>query len=109
MVFQRGNTVAVGNGRPKGSKNKINRSVADQLQDLNCNPFEGLARIAAKAEAQEPPALHVAKSCYSTLAEYIAPKQRSAVEVENLEQLVISWQSPPEKKSIIQVEPIEDE
>jgi hypothetical protein len=109
MVFQRGNTVAVGNGRPKGSKNKINRSVADQLQDLDCNPFEGLARIAKKAEEQDPPALHVAKSCYSTLAEYIAPKQRSSTEIENFEQLIISWQSPPEKKSIIHVDAIEDE
>ena len=110
MTFQVGNKCAVGGkGRQKGSKNKINRAVADQLADLDCNPFEGLARIAKKAEEQDPPALHVAKGCYRTLAEYIAPKQRSAVEVENLEQLVISWQSPPEKKSIIHVDAIEDD
>jgi hypothetical protein len=111
MTFQVGHKYGGKGGRPKGSKNKINRSVADQLQDLpwNCNPFEGLARIAKKAEEQDPPALHIARSAYSTLAEYIAPKQRSAVEVENLEQLVISWQSPPEKKSIIHVDAIEDE
>jgi hypothetical protein len=110
MVFQVGHKHGgKSGGRPKGSKNKINRSVADQLQDLNCNPFEGLARIAAKAEAQEPPALHVASRCYSELASYIAPKQRSSTEIENFEQLIISWQSPPEQKKIIQVDAIEDD
>jgi hypothetical protein len=110
MVFQVGHKHGgKSGGRPKGSKNKINRSVADQLADLDCNPIEGLARVARRAEEQDPPALHVAKGCYSELASYIAPKQRSAVEVENLEQLIISWQAPPEKKSIIQVEAIEDD
>ena len=104
MVFKTGHHI----GRPKGAKNKINRPVAEQLRELDCNPIEGLARIAKKAEEQDPPALHVAKSCYTELASYIAPKQRSIQEVENLEQLVISWQTPPEQKKITQVESIED-
>jgi hypothetical protein len=33
-------------GRRKGSLNKINSEVAEQLASLGCNPIEGMARIA---------------------------------------------------------------
>jgi hypothetical protein len=105
MVFKVGHTQG---GRPKGAKNKINRSVADQLADLDCNPFEALVRVGRRAE--KTGALHVAKGCYTELAQYVCSKQRSSVEVSTLEDLVISWRTDPEEqRKIIHVDAIEDE
>ena len=36
-------------GRKKGTKNKYNQLIADRLQELNCDPIEGMAIIAAEA------------------------------------------------------------
>lgn len=79
-----------GAGRPKGSPSKRSQKIEDRLNDLECDPIEGMARIAMMAEldAQSEseaksrlPHLTLAKDCYKELAQYVAPK-RKAVEME---------------------------
>lgn len=62
-------------GRVKGSVNKSTRDVTTRLADLNCDPIEGMARIALNE--QNPPELR--GRMFAELAQYVAPK-RKAVE-----------------------------
>ena len=54
-----------GSGRPPGSRGKKCADLADRLDALNCDPAEGLARIAACAEAAGD--LDLACRAYATL------------------------------------------
>jgi hypothetical protein len=47
----------------------------DQLEALDCNPIEGMARIAKKAMDEGEFAL--AGTMYKELAQYVAPKRKS--------------------------------
>jgi len=76
----------VGAGRPKGSKNKKSLEIQEKLQELNCDPIEGLVRIAMLSEedAQNSdapkdrvPHMNIAKDCYKELAGYVAYKLKS--------------------------------
>jgi hypothetical protein len=55
----------VGSGRPPGSRGKKSADLAGRLDALNCDPAEGLARIAARAEATGD--LDLACRAYATL------------------------------------------
>ena len=66
-----------GSGRQKGTRNKRSIEVDQLLRDLNCDPFEGMARLAQKAESEGDNAL--AGRMYSELAKYLKP-QKKAVE-----------------------------
>ena len=66
-------------GRKKGTPNKKTLDVVEKLKSLNCDPIEGLARIALDSE-EESLRLQANKE----LAQYIAPK-RKAVEVTGSE------------------------
>lgn len=67
-----------GRGRPRGSANKRSLAVAEKLKELDCDPLEGMAKIAQQAMDEGDMAL--AGSMYKELAQYVAPK-RKAVEV----------------------------
>jgi hypothetical protein len=80
-------------GRKKGTPNKDASEIADILSRLNCNPIEGLARIAngeellcgvstitGFTEVKHRPTFAQRLKAYTELAEYVAPK-RKAVEV----------------------------
>jgi hypothetical protein len=54
-----------GAGRPPGSRGQKSADLADRLDALNCDPAEGLARIAARAEAAGD--LDLACRAYATL------------------------------------------
>ena len=64
-------------GRRAGTPNKRTQDVIDKLEDLGCDPIEGMARIARQAEEEGDKVL--AARMYTELAPYIAPK-RKAVE-----------------------------
>jgi hypothetical protein len=62
-------------GRQKGTPNRRTLEVADKLAALDCDPIEGMARIAM--DTANPPQLRA--RMYAELAGYVAPK-RKAVE-----------------------------
>jgi uncharacterized pyridoxal phosphate-containing UPF0001 family protein len=66
-------------GRKKGVPNKATQEVVDKLKELNCDPIEGLARIAQMAMDEAD--LKTAKDAYKELAQYVAPK-RKAIEID---------------------------
>ena len=65
-------------GRVKGVPNKATKAVIDRLSELNCDPIEGMAKIAQTALENDDLAL--AGNMYKELAQYVAPK-RKAIEV----------------------------
>jgi len=97
-------------GRKKGTPNKKTQEVIDRLKELNCDPIEGMAKIAMNAcpclsceekgfivvnpedpEDKEPcpncngdgkltASLELRGQMYKELAQYVAPK-RKAVEI----------------------------
>ena len=67
--------VRPGAGRPKGSTNRRTGDVQQRLDALECDPVEGLGRIAKQAEEQGD--LGLAMHCYKALMPYIAPKRQS--------------------------------
>jgi len=65
-------------GRQKGTPNKKTKDVIDRLKDLNCDPIEGMTKIAEAALKLGD--LQLAGQMYKELAQYVAPK-RKAIEV----------------------------
>src|SRR5689334_15702154 len=60
-------------GRTKGTPNKNTRAIVEVLQELDCDPIEGMARIAMNR--RNPPELR--GRMFSELAQYMHPKRRS--------------------------------
>jgi len=60
-------------GRKKGTPNKATQTVAEKLDALGCDPFEGMARIAMN----EKNPIEVRARCYSELAQYIQAKRKA--------------------------------
>ena len=67
-----------GAGRKKGQGNKKTEEIEALLKSLNCDPIEGMAKIAGAAMKEKDYVL--AGNMYKELAQYVAPKKR-AVEV----------------------------
>ena len=64
-----------GAGRKPGSSNKKSAEISERLEELGCDPIEGMARIAIGAEADGDKAL--AGNMYKELAQYVASKRKS--------------------------------
>lgn len=64
--------------RPVGSVNKRSAEVRKRLEDLDCDPIEGMATIAKEAKTERD--FQLAGQMYKELAKYWAP-QLKAVEV----------------------------
>ena len=64
-----------GAGRKKGKPNKKTQEVLDKLAELNCDPIEGMARIAK--QAMDEGELQLAGNMYKELAQYVAPKRKA--------------------------------
>lgn len=62
-------------GRKKGTPNKRTQIVIDRLDELECDPLEGLVRIAQEAEQAGDYSL--AGRMYSELAQYCYPKRKA--------------------------------
>jgi hypothetical protein len=67
----------VGNSNRKGKKSKLALDINARLAELNCDPFEGMVRVAKAAEANDE--LTIAGTMYKELAKYILP-QKKAIE-----------------------------
>ena len=65
-------------GRSKGTPNKRTKDVIERLRELECDPIEGMAKIAQQAMNDDD--LQLAGQMYKELAQYVAPK-RKAVEM----------------------------
>ena len=71
-----------GAGRPRGSRNRRTLEVQEMLDNLGCNPVEGLAHIAmndvvALGVDQDVP-IQLRARAYEVLAQYTAPKLKSS-------------------------------
>jgi len=71
MPFQKGR--AKTGGKKPFTKNKITRDVARLLDSLDCNPIEGMARIANDATVP----VQIRAKMYAELSQYVSPKLRS--------------------------------
>jgi hypothetical protein len=60
-------------GRKRGVPNRLTAAVIERLAELDCDPIEGMAKIAADENAP----IEVRARMYSELAQYIAPKRRA--------------------------------
>jgi hypothetical protein len=60
-------------GRVRGTPNRSTADVIERLQQLGCDPIEGMARIAM--DDANPPELR--GRMYAELAGYVAPKRRA--------------------------------
>lgn len=76
--FEKGNKAAVGNGRPKGSKDKVTqeaRSMFNELFNANIGKIqEWLDKV-----AEEDPAK--ALDLFFKLAEYVVPKAKTEIDL----------------------------
>jgi hypothetical protein len=61
------------NGRVAGTPNQKTVAVSNLLDSLDCNPIEGMARIAMNEK--HPPELR--GRMYAELAQYVYPKRKS--------------------------------
>jgi len=66
-----------GAGRPAGATNKRSQAIADKLEELNCDPIEGMAMIMNDTSLDHSLRLAAMKE----LAQYVAPK-RKAVDID---------------------------
>ena len=64
-----------GAGRKVGVPNKRSDEIADKLAALNCDPIEGMAKIASQAMGEGD--LTLAGNMYKELAQYVAPKRKA--------------------------------
>ena len=62
-------------GRRKGTPNKQTQDVIEKLEELDCDPIAGMARLALQAE--EDGDKNLAAQMYKELAPYIAPKRKA--------------------------------
>jgi len=68
-------------GRKKGTPNKRTQDIIERLNALNCDPIEGMAKIAGIAMKEgKKQDLALAGQMYKELAQYVAPK-RKAIEL----------------------------
>lgn len=76
MPFKKGEPRAKGAGRKAGTLNKINSVVAEKLAAMDCDPFEGMAKIAEQAMKEGN--YELAGKMFNNLSPYMQPKLSSA-------------------------------
>ena len=69
--------IRAGAGRPAGSENSNKKDIGERLDELNCDPIEGMVDIAEQAMKEKQYAL--AGQMYKELAQYIASKKRPVI------------------------------
>jgi len=76
-------------GRRAGTPNKKTREVTELLRSLNCDPIEGMVRIAQ----DERCSLELRGRMFSDLAQYVYPKRRATeLSAEGAgEIIVVKW------------------
>ena len=69
--------IRAGAGRPAGSENSNKKDIEERLDELNCDPIEGMVDIAEQAMKEKQYAL--AGQMYKELTQYIASKKRPVI------------------------------
>ena len=89
-------------GRSKGTPNKRTQDVIEKLESLDCDPIEGMARIALQAEKDGDK--NLAATMYKELAPYVAPK-RKAIEqtIKHEEELTMEEQEAQYQQALAQL------
>ncbi len=75
MAFVKGTPKPAGSGRKKGQICRLAADVRTKLQEMGCDPIEGLARIGMAAEADGE--LAVASHCFGRLSKFCYPELRA--------------------------------
>jgi hypothetical protein len=78
-------------GRVAGTPNRKTREIGELLESLNCNPIEGMVRIAMNPEAS----LELRGRMHAELAQYVYPKRKA------LDHQMLDDNGKPAKLSII--------
>ena len=73
MPFVKGQARPPNAGKKKGIPNKLAREVAAKLEELKCDPIEGMVRLAR--DKNNTPELR--GKMYAELAQYVYPKRKS--------------------------------
>ena len=73
MPFATGTPKPAGSGRKKGTPNRSSLEAAERLRELNCDPIEGMARIAM--DEKHSPELR--GRMFAELAHYVAAKPKA--------------------------------
>lgn len=73
MPFARGAPKPPGSGRKMGTPNKITSEAAERLEELGCDPIEGMGKIAG--DTRNTP--EVRGRMYAELVQYLYPKCRA--------------------------------
>ncbi len=73
MAFTKGTPKPEGSGRKKGTPNKLSATVRERLEELGCDPIEGMAQIAMD-KSNTPELRHKA---YADIAQYAYPKLKA--------------------------------
>jgi len=88
-------------GRARGTPNKRTLDVIDRLEQLNCDPIEGMAKIAM--DEANPPELR--GRMFSELAQYTCPKRRAVEHSgEGSGEISISWMNTTDVRSLSSAE-----
>lgn len=80
MPFQKGMRKVPGSGRKPGQTCRLAADVRTKLQEMGCDPIEGLARLAMDPKSERP----IVARCLTELAQYVYPKRRS-VEISGID------------------------
>ncbi len=80
MPFVKGMKKVAGSGRKVGTPCKLASDVRARLQELGCDPIEGMAKLAM----DEKTPVAIAQRCHAELAQYVYPKRR-AVEISGID------------------------
>ncbi|HZL57798.1 MAG TPA: hypothetical protein VFC21_11975 [Bryobacteraceae bacterium] len=80
MAFVKGTPKPPGSGRKKGQVCRLAADVRSKLQELGCDPIEGLARLAMDPDSERP----IVARCLTELAQYVYPKRR-AIEISGID------------------------
>ena len=85
-------------GRTAGTPNKRTLDVIERLDELGCDPIQGMAKIALDPNTP----IELRARMFSDLAQYVAPKRRAVDHSasEGTGEITISWlptQDPPYK------------
>ena len=68
-------------GRKAGVPNKKTRAIQERLEELGCDPLEGMAKIAMDESIE----VNIRLTAYKELAQYLYPKRKAIEVVEERE------------------------
>ena len=87
-------------GRTKGTPNRRTQAVVERLEELNCDPIEGMVIVSKNAMAAGD--YQLAGSMFKELAQYVFPKRKAidhTLTNSESDEIFINFQQPEEVKN----------